>query len=95
MDPQRIRQAYDKLRETRAQLEILDDKLTFKVRNRAGSTTRGNVEQMEDRLRDVAAFVLDLKEVVDGLCGAIDGLFLGLANKPTPPPGPSGSQIPS
>jgi|CXWL01.1.fsa_nt_gi hypothetical protein len=96
MDPQRLKQAYEQLKETSERLTILDDKLSFRVRNRGGSSSRGNIDQMEDRLRDVAAYVLELRDIIEGLCTSVDGLFLGIASRPAAaaPPAPRAPETP-
>lgn len=67
MDPNRFKEAY-------AKLEVLDDRLTYKVRSRAQG--RGtSPEQLDERLRDVAEFVLELKDVMREM-------MLAIASKP-------------
>ena len=74
MDPQRLKDAYQKL-------QSLDDRMTHKVRPRAGGPlVRPSPEQLETSLRDLATYTVELKEIVQEL-------FLALAAKP----GPSGS----
>jgi len=69
MDPQRMREAYQKL-------QSLDERLTYKVRPRpGGSMTRPNPEQLEQSLRDLAAYTVELKEIVEEL-------FIAIASKP-------------
>ncbi|HVR98472.1 MAG TPA: hypothetical protein VMW27_17795 [Thermoanaerobaculia bacterium] len=69
MDPQRLKEAYQKL-------QGLDERLTYKVKPRAGgSLTRPNPEQLEQSLRDLASYTVELKEVVQEL-------FLAIAGKP-------------
>ncbi|HTQ80668.1 MAG TPA: hypothetical protein VMM92_11775 [Thermoanaerobaculia bacterium] len=69
MDPQRLKEAYQKL-------QALDERLTYKVRPRnGGPLTRPNPEQLEQSLRDLAAYTVELKEVVQEL-------FLSIAGKP-------------
>jgi hypothetical protein len=67
IDAQRFKEAYERL-------EILDDRLSHKIRPRAsGSLMRGTPEQHEEQLRDLAAYTLELKEVVKELFLAISG----------------------
>ena len=58
MDPKRFKEAY-------AKLEVLDDRLTYKIRSRS---TKGryspSLEQVDERLRDLAEYTLELKDVV-------------------------------
>lgn len=72
MDPQRLRAAYQKL-------EALDDRLTHKVRPRVGGGySRPGVDQLEERLRDLASYTVELKEVMHDL-------FVAIASKASPP----------
>lgn len=78
MDPQRLKNAYD-------QLNSLDERLTHRVRPRAGgSLLRADTERLEERLRDLAAYTVELKEVVAEL-------ILAVASRPAPPQGPPAS----
>lgn len=73
MDPQRLRDAYQKL-------QSLDERMTHKVRPRSGGTlVRPSQEQMEQSLRELASYTVELKEVVQEL-------FLSIASKPSGPP---------
>jgi len=56
MDPNRLKDAYQ-------QLEALDDRLTHKVRPRAG-TISPTADQIDARLRDLAAYTIELKEIL-------------------------------
>ena len=74
MDPQRLKEAYQKL-------QSLDERLTHKVRPRpGGALVRPTPEQLEQNLRDLASYTVELKEV-------IQELFLSIAGKPAPKPG--------
>jgi len=64
MDPQRLKDAYQKL-------QSLDDRLTYRVRPRSNSLMRQSTEQIEQGLRDLAGYTIELKEVVDELFQAI------------------------
>ncbi len=64
MNAKRFRAAYQRL-------QLLDER-TYKVRMKPG-TSRMTTEQIEDRCRDLAAYTIDLKEVVDELFQAIAG----------------------
>jgi hypothetical protein len=70
MDPQRLKDAYQKL-------QLLDERLTYKVRPRGGSLSRPTPEQMDQSLRDLAAYTVELKEVVQELFLAIAGKAKG------------------
>jgi hypothetical protein len=69
MDPQRLKDAYQKL-------QSLDERMTHKVRPRAGGTlsSRPGAEQIEQSLKDLASYTVELKEVVQEL-------FLAIASK--------------
>lgn len=56
MDPNRLKEAYQ-------QLEALDDRLTHKVRPRPG-TISPTPDQIDARLRDLAAYTLELKDIL-------------------------------
>lgn len=65
MDPDRFRAAYRRL-------QNLDERLSYKVRPRAHvSYSRATQEQLEDRMRDLAEYTLELKEVMDEMFQAI------------------------
>jgi len=65
MDPQKLRDAYQKL-------QTLDDRLTYKVRPKpGGALTRPTPEQMEQSLRDLASYAVELKDVLQDLFVAI------------------------
>jgi hypothetical protein len=68
MDPKRFRDAYSRL-------QLLDERLTYKIRPRGMGAARASVEQVEDRLRDLAAFSIELKEI-------LEALFVALGSKP-------------
>jgi hypothetical protein len=71
MDPQRMKDAYQKL-------QSLDERMTHKVRPRAGGgLVRPSPEQLEQSMRELAAYTVELKEVVHEL-------FLAIAGKPQP-----------
>ncbi|HEX2642748.1 MAG TPA: hypothetical protein VHU81_07130 [Thermoanaerobaculia bacterium] len=69
MDPQRLKDAYQKL-------QSLDERLTHKIRPRSGGPLmRPNPEQIEQSLRDLSSYTVELKEVMQEL-------FLAIAGKP-------------
>ena len=79
MDPQRFREAYQRL-------QFLDERLTYKLRPRAGTMSRGSVDLIEDRLKDLAEYTVELKDVMQEL-------FLAISGKPgdsSAPPTPEG-----
>lgn len=73
MDPRRLKATYD-------QLQSLDERLAHRLRPRAGSMLRADAERLEERLRDLADYTLELKDVVAELIRAI-------ASRPAPPSG--------
>ena len=64
MDPNRFKEAF-------AKLEVLDDRLTYKVRSKSLQRRGTDPEQLDERLRDVAEMLLELKDVVRELMLAI------------------------
>jgi len=67
MDAQRLKDAYQKL-------QSLDDRLTHKVKPRAGgSLMRPSPDHLELALRDLATYTVELKEIVEDLVLAIAG----------------------
>lgn len=74
MDPQRLKDAYQKL-------QSLDERMTHKVRPRAAGTlsSRPGSEQIEQSIKDLASYTVELKEVVQEL-------FLAIASKPAAGP---------
>ncbi len=65
MDPERFQAAYQRL-------QNLDERLAHKVRPRShASLSRASHEQLEDRVRDLAEYTLELKEVMDEMFQAI------------------------
>ena len=71
MDPQRLKEAYFRL-------EALDERLTHKLRPRSGGMIRPSLEQLDERMRDLASYTIELKGIVREIC-------LSFARKPTPP----------
>ena len=66
MDPNRFKEAF-------AKLELLDDRLAYKVRSKSIQNRSSEPERLDERVRDVAEYVLELKEVVRELMLAIAG----------------------
>jgi hypothetical protein len=67
MDPARFKEAY-------ARLELLDDRLTYRIREKS-VRHRGvaSVEGLDERVRDVAEYLLELRDIVRELMLAIAG----------------------
>jgi hypothetical protein len=73
VDPNRFKEAYGRL-------ELLDDRLTYKVRS-ASLKTRGTTpEQLDQRVRDIAELVLELKDI-------LREVMVAIASKPGTPGG--------
>jgi hypothetical protein len=67
MDAQRLKDAYQRI-------QSLDDRLTHKVRPRSGGgLVRPSPDLLEQGLRDLAAYTIELKEIVEELILAIAG----------------------
>ena len=67
MDPNRFKEAF-------AKLEVLDDRLSYRVRRSAQNRSTDS-EKLDERVRDVSEMVLELKDVVREL-------MLAIASKP-------------
>jgi len=67
MDAQRLRDAYQRIRS-------LDERLTHKIKPRpGGGLVRPSPDQLEQTLRDLAAYTVEIKEIVEELILAIAG----------------------
>jgi len=53
----------EKLKEVHLRLEALDDRLGHRIRARGGAS-RATLEQVEDKLRDVAEYASELRDLV-------------------------------
>ena len=71
--PNRLKQAYQ-------QLEALDDRLSYKIRPRSSLSTSPSVDQVDAKLKDIANFTLELKDI-------LREVILAFASKPKPPAG--------
>jgi len=77
VDPQRLKHAYERL-------QILDDRLTYQVRGTSSAGfSRPGLEQLDDRLRHLAEYTLELKEIVAEL-------IMAIGSRPKPPPAQGG-----
>lgn len=72
MDSQRFHEALKRL-------QALDEMSTYKIRPRAGSMSRVNVDQLEERHRELAQYTIALKEI-------LHELFEAIAGQPAPAP---------
>jgi hypothetical protein len=69
VDPKRFK-------ETFSRLELLDDRLTYRIRSRSVKSRQApTLELLDERLRDVAELTLELKDVVREL-------MVAMASKP-------------
>lgn len=57
MDPNKLKTAY-------ARLQMLDDRLTYRIKPQGGGMTRPSVDQVDEKLRYLAEFTIELKEVL-------------------------------
>lgn len=72
MDSRRFHEALKKL-------QTLDEMSTYKIRPRAGSMSRVNIDQLEERHRELAQYTITLKEI-------LHELFEAIAAKPSQAP---------
>jgi hypothetical protein len=65
MDAQRLRDTYQRI-------QSLDERLTHKIKPRSGGgLVRPSPDQLEQSLRDLAAYTVEIKEIVEELILAI------------------------
>ncbi len=57
--------------------DLLDDRLAYKVRSKSIQNRSSEPERLDERVRDVAEYVLELKDVVRELMLAIAGKPVG------------------
>ncbi len=57
MDAQRLKEAFQKL-------ESLDDRLTYKIRPRSSQMRSLTADQVNDKLRELAGYTIELKEIL-------------------------------
>lgn len=74
MDPQKMKEAYQRL-------DALDDRLSYKIRPSSHSMVQPSPDQIHAKLKDLADYTLELKEVMRDF-------MLSFASKPKGPPGP-------
>lgn len=60
MDPERMKQAYQRL-------DALDERLSYKIRPKSGGYTQPTPDQINAHLTDVANYTLELKEIIRDL----------------------------
>ncbi|HEV8240274.1 MAG TPA: hypothetical protein VGS57_12970 [Thermoanaerobaculia bacterium] len=61
----------NRFKETFAKLEVLEDRLSYKVRSKSIQNRSAEPEKLDERVRDLAEMVLELKDVVRELMIAI------------------------
>lgn len=65
MDPKRFKETYTKI-------ELLEDRLAYRIRSRSvRARSAPGIDSLDERLRDLAEFTLDLKDCVKELMEAI------------------------
>ncbi len=64
MDPKKLKQTF-------AHLEDLDDRMTYRMRFSDSSMIRPSAEQLNEKMRDLASYTVELKDVVRELIIAI------------------------
>jgi hypothetical protein len=64
MDPQRVKEVYERL-------SLLDDRLGHKLRHRGGGPGRLSIDQLEDRVRDLADYTLEMRTLLSELIESI------------------------
>ncbi len=57
MDSKRLKEAYQRL-------ETLDERLRYKIKPRSSSMTSPTADQVDAKLRDLATYTLELKDVM-------------------------------
>ncbi len=70
MDPQRLKDAYERL-------QALDERKTYKIRPRSLQLRSPTADQVDDKLRELADYTIELKEIVREL-------MLAFARRKTP-----------
>lgn len=61
----------DQFKEAYVRLQLLDERLTHRVRPRGGSLTRPSLDQLEEKVRELAEYTVEMKEILDDLFRAI------------------------
>jgi hypothetical protein len=65
MDAAKLKNVYDRL-------DLLDDRLTYKLRPRQASNMgRLNPQQLEERVKDLSQYTVELKEIVRDLAASL------------------------
>lgn len=74
MDPKKMKEAYQRL-------EVLDDRLTYKVRSGTRTTIQPTPDQINAKVKDLAEYTLQLKDI-------LREFMLAFAAKKKQPPQP-------
>lgn len=57
MDPNRLKEAYQRL-------ELLEERLGYKVRPRRGGLHSAGLDEVEQKVKDLAEYTIELKDIV-------------------------------
>lgn len=68
MDPEKMKAAYQKL-------QALDERMTHKVRPRRGGYTQPGIDQLQEQVKHLSEYTIELREVVEEL-------FVAIASRP-------------
>lgn len=61
------------LQEMLTRLDLLDERLGYKLRGRGGSFSSPTADQVDKRCSEVAEYVLELKDILRELLRSLDG----------------------
>jgi hypothetical protein len=75
MDPQKMKDAYQRL-------ELLDDRLTYKIRAGTRTTIQPGPDQINAKVKDLAEYTLELKDILQ------EFILAFASRKAAPAPGP-------
>jgi hypothetical protein len=56
-----------------ARLDLLDERLGYRLRGRGGSLSTPTVDQLDKRCSEVAEYVVEMKEILRELLRTLDG----------------------
>ncbi|MEE8522705.1 MAG: hypothetical protein V3T72_02140 [Thermoanaerobaculia bacterium] len=76
MDSNRLKEAYQRL-------ELLDDRLTYKIRPRSGGFSSPSPDHIDAKLKELAEYTLELKDILREFMLA----FARRKSKASEPPG--------
>ena len=78
MDPNKLKAAYTRL-------QVLDERLSYRIRPQRTGMTRPSVEQVDEKLQHLAEFTLELKEVLHEVILSFARAKTPAAPNPSPP----------